>query len=87
MPIEIIGEVGTPGANPVWISAQATLAIRHIVKICGPLRQRWSWKSSGRSMNSVAIPRSFSSGKTPCGNTVELSRKMSGGADCLREWR
>ena len=27
MPVEIIGEVGTPGANPEWISAQATLAI------------------------------------------------------------
>jgi len=36
MPIEIVGEVGTPGADPEWISAQATLAIRHIVKVCGP---------------------------------------------------
>jgi len=36
MPVEIIGEVGTPGADPEWISAQATLAIRHIVKVCGP---------------------------------------------------
>jgi hypothetical protein len=36
MPVEIIGEVGTPGADPEWISAQATLAIRHIAKVCGP---------------------------------------------------
>jgi len=35
MPAEIIGEFGTPGANREWISAQATLAIRHIVKVCG----------------------------------------------------
>jgi hypothetical protein len=25
MPVEIIGDVGTPGADPEWISAQATL--------------------------------------------------------------
>ena len=36
MPVEIIGEVGTPGADPEWISAQASLATRHIVKVCGP---------------------------------------------------
>ena len=36
MPVETIGEVGTPGADREWISAQATLAIRHIVKVCGP---------------------------------------------------
>jgi hypothetical protein len=36
MPVEIIGELGPPGADPEWISARATLAIRHIVKICGP---------------------------------------------------
>ena len=83
MPIEIIGEVGTPGANPVWISAQATLAIRHIVKICGPLRQRWSWKSSGRSMNSGVIPRSFSSGRRHARNAVELYLKVRDGSHRL----
>ena len=36
MPTEIIGEVGTPGASREWISAQATLAIRHLLKIYGP---------------------------------------------------
>lgn len=36
MPIEIIGEFGTPGADREWLSAQATLAIRHIIKTCGP---------------------------------------------------
>jgi hypothetical protein len=35
MPEEIIGEVGTPGADREWIAAQATLAIRRIVKTCG----------------------------------------------------
>jgi len=33
MPVAIIGEVGTPGADPEWISAQATLAVRHVVKV------------------------------------------------------
>ena len=36
MPVEIIGEFGTPGANREWLSAQATLAIRQIIKTCGP---------------------------------------------------
>ena len=36
MPSELIGEFGTPGASREWISAQATLAIRHIIKVCGP---------------------------------------------------
>jgi hypothetical protein len=35
MPIEIIGEVGTPGADREWISAQGKLAIRYIKEICG----------------------------------------------------
>ena len=32
MPFQIIGEFGSPGANREWLSAQATLAIRHIVQ-------------------------------------------------------
>jgi len=36
MPVEIIGEFGTLGAHREWLSAQATLAVRHIVKTCGP---------------------------------------------------
>lgn len=35
MPVEIIGEFGTPGASREWLSAQAALAIKHIKKICG----------------------------------------------------
>ena len=35
MPSEIIGEVGTPGAEREWIAAQATIAIRHLKKVCG----------------------------------------------------
>lgn len=35
MPVEIIGEFGTPGASIEWLDAQATLAIRHLKKICG----------------------------------------------------
>jgi hypothetical protein len=36
MPVETIGEFGTRGASRDWLSAQATLAIRHIIKVCGP---------------------------------------------------
>lgn len=36
MPVEIIGEFGTSGATRESLSAQATVAIRHIVKVCGP---------------------------------------------------
>ena len=36
MPVQIIGEFGTPGASREWISAQATLAIRFIIEKCGP---------------------------------------------------
>ena len=35
MPVETIGECGTPGASREWISAQATLAIRFITEKCG----------------------------------------------------
>lgn len=35
MPVEHIGEFGTPGASREWLSAQADLAIAHIVKVCG----------------------------------------------------
>jgi hypothetical protein len=44
---------GTPGADPEWISAQATLAIRHIIKICGPpppemeLEAQWQERELG----------------------------------------
>jgi hypothetical protein len=36
MPVEIIGEFGTPSANREWLSAQATLAIQNIIETCGP---------------------------------------------------
>jgi hypothetical protein len=36
MPVEIIGEFGTPNASHESLSAQATIAIGHIVKTCGP---------------------------------------------------
>lgn len=35
MPVEIIGEFGTPGAQLEWLQAQGTLAIRHLHTICG----------------------------------------------------
>ena len=35
MPVEIIGEFGTPGANSEWLEAEGELAIRHVKEICG----------------------------------------------------
>lgn len=35
MPSETIGKFGTPGPSREWLSAQATLAIRHITGSCG----------------------------------------------------
>jgi hypothetical protein len=35
MPIEIIGEFGTPGASLDWLDAQAKLTIRYVTKLCG----------------------------------------------------
>src|SRR5215469_4290435 len=35
MPVEIIGEFGTPGATSEWIEAQGKVAIKHLKKICG----------------------------------------------------
>ncbi len=59
MPVEIIGEAGTPGADREWINAECEVAIKHPKKVCGEPRQRWNWKFSGRSMNWVNIRRSF----------------------------
>ena len=35
LPVEIIGEAGTPGADREWISAECELAIKHPKKVCG----------------------------------------------------
>jgi len=35
MPIEIIGEFGTAGAEREWIAAECELAIKHLKKVCG----------------------------------------------------
>ena len=35
MPVEIIGEAGTPGASRERIDAECQLAIKHLLKVCG----------------------------------------------------
>jgi hypothetical protein len=35
MPVEVIGEVGTPDASREWIHAECQLAIKHLIKVCG----------------------------------------------------
>jgi len=34
MPVEIIGEFGTPGTEREWIAAECELAINHLKKVC-----------------------------------------------------
>jgi len=59
LPVEIIGEAGTPGADREWINAECEFAIKRLKKVCGEPPQRWNWKFSGRSTNWVNIRRSF----------------------------
>jgi len=35
MPVEVIGEAGTPGASREWIDAECRLAMKHLKKVCG----------------------------------------------------
>lgn len=35
MPVELIGEFGTPGADREWIVVECELAIKHLKKVCG----------------------------------------------------
>jgi hypothetical protein len=35
MPVEIIGEAGTSGAEREWINTECELAIMHLKKVCG----------------------------------------------------
>jgi hypothetical protein len=35
MPVEILGETGTPGADREWIEAECRLAIKHLKNVCG----------------------------------------------------
>jgi hypothetical protein len=35
MPVEVIGEAGTPGASREWIDAECQVAIKHLRKVCG----------------------------------------------------
>jgi hypothetical protein len=53
MPVEIIGEFGTPGAEREWIVAECELAIKHLVRVCGEpppemdLEIQWQEHDSG----------------------------------------
>ena len=65
MPIEIIGEFGTPGASSEWIEAQAKLAIRHIVKICGAPPPEMKLVSFGQSFFRIVSRKTTSPGLHP----------------------
>jgi hypothetical protein len=42
MPVEIIGDTGTPGASREWIDAECGLAIKHIKMSAESHHQSWS---------------------------------------------
>jgi hypothetical protein len=46
MPTELIGEVGTEGAEREWIAAECELAIKHLKKVCGepPPKMKLQWQ-------------------------------------------
>jgi len=74
MPVEIIGEVGTPCADREWISAQATLAIRHIVKVCGPPPQEMELEVQRQEHELSSLSRHRSPlGRRDARNAAELS--------------
>ena|SRR5215472_4729260 len=88
MPVETIGELGTPGASREWISAQAMLAIRFITKNCGspPPEMELEVQWQEHELGSLSDYRS-ALGRRNARSTVELSREVSGGAYGSREWR
>ena len=51
MPVEIIGEFGTPGAEREWIAAECGLAIQHLKKVCGEPPPAMELRSGGRGMS------------------------------------
>jgi hypothetical protein len=66
MPSEIIGEVGTPGAEREWIVTECGLAIKHVEKVCGeppPEVEGFAGKVAIHPSEFTPIHRSFAPSK------------------------
>jgi hypothetical protein len=73
MPVEIIGEVGTPGAEREWIVAEAKLVVRHLIKYADhprlPARRSRKQKSNKRIVLSTECRlRPFAHAQCPAGH-------------------
>jgi hypothetical protein len=56
MPVEVIGEAGTPGASREWIDAECQLAIKHSKKVRGEPPPGMELEVQEQEHNSVSIP-------------------------------
>ena len=79
MPVEIIGEAGTPGASREWIDAECQLAIKHLIKVCGEPPPEMELEVQWQEHDLGEFRRSFLRGKTPCvalrGSTSKSARR------------
>ena len=88
MPVELIGEFGTPGASREWISAQATLAIRHIIKVCGepPPEMELEVQWQEHELGSYPLNRTYV-GRRDAWRALELLGTVRSGSRGIRERR
>lgn len=59
MSVEIIGEVGTSGADREWISAECELAIKHLKKVGGEPPPEMGLEVQWQEHELGEYPRSF----------------------------
>ena len=86
MPVEIIGEFGTPGAQSEWIEAQGKLALKHLRKTCGEPPPEMELEMSGKSTSSATTRWPRLGGPIP-GDPMELHRTLRCSTYSIREWR
>jgi hypothetical protein len=82
MPVEIIGEFGTAGAEREWIVAECELVIKHLAKICGEpppemeLEIQWQEHDLGEYPTIVLAWEDAMCG-TPCEYIARCQRALS----------
>jgi hypothetical protein len=83
MPVEIIGEPGTPGASRGRIDAECRLAIKHLIRICGEpppemeLEVQWQEQELGEYPTIVLTWEDAMRG-APLGISLEVRRSLNG---------
>ena len=80
MPVEIIGEAGTP-ASREWINAECEMAIKHLKRVCGEpppqmeLEVQWQEHDLGTYPLIVLLWEDAMRG-APWGNTLKNVRRL-----------